>query len=175
MLDILGFNESRVVLKANTLDVVNYHPYQSALLYIDNELIGIFGKVHPSLLEEFKIADTYYGELDFDLLNEIKTTKIKYKTIDKYPSVKRDIAIIIGNDVLASEIIKTAKSSSKLINNVEIFDIYQGEHVSDGYKSVAISLEYQASDHTLTDNEINDIHQSVLDNLSNKLKAELRS
>ena len=174
LLDKLGFTKSRIKIIENDIDTNNYHPYQSCCLKIDNNLIGILGKVHPNIANKFDLVDTYYAELNFDLLNEIKTSKVKFKAIDRYPSVKRDIALVVLDNVQAYAILKAVTNSSKLIKNAEIFDIYKGEHVQVGYKSIALSIEYQANDHTLTDEEIKEAHQKVLNNLEKDTGALLR-
>ena len=174
ILEKIGINGTRIKIDTNTLDIENYHPYQSATLMIDNKVVGIFGKVHPNVLDKFKLDDTYYAELSFDALVNTKTSKVKFKTIDKFPSVKRDIALVVKDEVLAASIIKTISSASNLIKNIEIFDVYKGEHVEKGYKSVAISFEYQSNDHTLTEDEILSAHNKVLNDLSTKCNATLR-
>ncbi len=175
LLDKIGISKARVKIEANEDDIVNYHPYQSAVIIIDNQKVGIIGKVHPQLIAEFGLVDTYYTELNFDTLCSIKASKVKFKAIDKYPGVKRDIALIVEDEVSAANILKAVTTSTKLIKNAEIFDIYKGEHVKAGYKSIALSIEYQANDHTLTEEEINEAHTKVLNNLSKQCNAELRS
>ena len=175
ILEKIGITGSRIKIDNNTLDIDNYHPYQSATIYIDNKLVGIFGKVHPNVIDRFKLDDTYYAELSFEAITQTKTSKLKFKKIDKYPSVKRDIALVVKDDVPAINLIRTISNASNLIKNIEIFDIYKGEHVEQGYKSVAISFEYQANDHTLTDEEITTAHTKVLEDLASKCNAKLRS
>ena len=175
MLEKIGISGSRIKIDTNILDTNNYHPYQSATLLIDNKVVGIFGKVHPNICSKFKIEDTYYAELSFDIITNTKTSKMKFSTIDKYPSVKRDISLVCKDDITAASLIRTISSSSNLVKNIEIFDIYKGEHVEEGYKSIAISFEYQANDHTLTEQEILNAHTKVLEELNIKCNAILRS
>ena len=117
-----------------------------------------------------------YAELSLDGLLASKASKVRFKPLERYPSVSRDIAFVVKKEVSAKEILDAIhKAGSKMIQSTEIFDIYEGEHVEEGYKSVALRIIYQASDHTLTDNEIQESHNAVLKNLESKVKAQLRS
>jgi phenylalanyl-tRNA synthetase beta chain len=101
---------------------------------------------------------------------------MKFVPLDRYPAVSRDIAVVTETSTSAKQLMDTiSKAGSRLIRNVEIFDVYEGEHVEAGKKSVALRITYQAADHTLKEDEIAKIHTAILDALKNKLKAELRA
>lgn len=169
-----GYKSNRVVIKENTLDVEHFHPYRSAEVYIGNDLLGIFGDVHPTYAAKFNLKNIVYGELKLDVLFTNKASKIRFVPIEKYPSVRRDIALVLKEDILAIDV-KNCITISKLVKDVEIFDVYKGEHVESGYKSIALTITYSAIDHTLQDTEIQEIHNKILENLENKLQARLRS
>ena len=171
----LGYNTKRFNIVANTIDVDHFHPYRSACIYMGKELIGIFGDIHPNVLKEFNVNKCVYAEISLTKLLSMKASKVMFEPIDKYPAVKRDIALVVNKDVLASDLTKVISMSSKLIKNIEIFDVYEGEHVEEGFKSIALTIIYQSSDHTLTEEEINDVHNKVLVNLNKKCGASLRS
>ncbi|MFV0550806.1 MAG: phenylalanine--tRNA ligase subunit beta [Anaerorhabdus sp.] len=174
-LDKLGFNSNRITIKENTLDTKHFHPYRSATIYLQNELIGIFGEVHPSLVKEWDIKPCVYAEIIFDCLVQNKAQKVKFAPLDRYPSVSRDIALVVEQNVSAQSILEIIqKVGKKLIKSTEVFDIYQGDHVEKGYKSVALSIIYQANDHTLKDEEVNEVHQEILKTLESNLNAKLR-
>ncbi|MFI3284007.1 MAG: phenylalanine--tRNA ligase subunit beta [Erysipelotrichaceae bacterium] len=173
-LEKLGYQGGRIQIKPNDQDTVNFHPYRSASLLVGNQVVGIFGEVHPGLVKTYGCDQTLYAEIILDSLINGNPTKVKFQAIDRYPSVKRDIALVVSEDMEAGLLLKTITSSTKLVRNVEIFDIYTGEHVEKGYKSVALSIIYQANDHTLNEEEINEHHGRVLQNLENKCKANLR-
>lgn len=173
-LNRLGYEGNRVIIKENNIDTNNFHPYRSALIVIQNEVVGIMGQIHPNLSKEYDLDAVVYAEINFDKLLKMKATKIKFEALDRYPAVKRDIAMVVSDETSAFDLIKTIQTSSKLVRNVEIFDVYKGEHVEVGSKSIALSIIYQASDHTLVDDEINKVHANVLAQLENKCKATLR-
>ncbi|MCI5774840.1 MAG: phenylalanine--tRNA ligase subunit beta, partial [Erysipelotrichaceae bacterium] len=175
ILERYGFNASRIMIKENTLDTTHFHPYRSACVYIGRDLLGIFGQVHPSYAAKMDVDNCVYAELILDVILANKVSKVRFVPLDKYPSVSRDIALVVKEDVQVQKIIETIKrNSNQLVRNVEVFDIYQGEHVEKGYKSVALNIIYQAGDHTLKDDEINACHNNILENLQNKLDAKLR-
>ena len=110
-----------------------------------------------------------------DLLLSNKASKVKFSAINRFPAVHRDIALVVDEKIDAAQLMKTIRSAGKkMIKNVEVFDVYQGEHVEAGKKSVALSITYQSEDHTLTDQEIQTVHQTVLDKLEKDCAAVLR-
>ena len=171
----LGFAEERLTFKVNDQDTENFHPYRSACVYLGKQLLGILGEVHPVLAKELGISKAVYGEFNMDLLLSNKASKVKFSAINRFPAVHRDIALVVDEKVDAAALLKAIKSAGKkMIKNVEVFDVYQGEHVEAGKKSVALSITYQSEDHTLTDQEIQTVHQSVLDKLEKDCEAVLR-
>lgn len=172
----LGINLNRLSLETNNLDTKHFHPYQSALIKLGKDLLGIMGKIHPTMAKEYGVStDCVMLELDFDLLASVKTSKIKFKPISKYPKIVRDLAFVVKEDVPVSKIVEIInRNSNRLIKDIEIFDIYQGEHVEKGYKSVALSLTFQVDNRTLRDDEINEVCEKIYGQLENKLQAILR-
>ena len=170
----MGFKENRIFVKPNTLDTVHFHPYVSAELYLGKELVGIFGEVHPTYAAQFNLKKVYYAEILGEVTLNNKASKVKFQPLNPYPSVSRDIALVVDQEVSASEILMTVNNAGKgLVTNLEIFDVYQGEHVEEGYKSVALNIVYQA-DHTMKEEEINEVHTKILNALESKLGAVLR-
>ena len=169
-----GFKSNRIFVKENKSDLIHFNPYASAEIYLGKDLLGIIGNVHPSLAKEFNLKDLVYGELKLSVINNNRAAKVKFKAIDKYPASSRDIALVVKEDILAGEITKVITTAAKIVNKVEIFDVYQGEHVASGYKSLAISIKYQADNHTLTEDEIVKVHEEILKKLKNKFDADLR-
>lgn len=171
----LGYTDSRIHINPNKKDDVHFHPYRSAELWIDNKYLGLFGQLHPEYAKKFDLKDIYYAEIGLDEIYDSKTSKVRFTPLDKYPSVQRDIALVVKQDISAEKIISVIKAANRnYIKNCEIFDVYTGEHVEKGYQSVAVHITYQ-SDHTLKDQEIQEVHQKVLDALNQKLGTQLRS
>ena len=151
------------------------HPGQSAeILNLDGEKIGLMGMLHPTLEKSVGFeTPVFLFELDQELL--FKKQIPKFEALSKFPSVRRDMALIVEEKVTAAEItdcIHNCKES--VIKDILIFDIYRGEGVSDGYKSVALSLILQDCKQTLTDSEIDAIFSKVLETLNNNINAKLR-
>jgi phenylalanyl-tRNA synthetase beta chain len=151
------------------------HPGQTAeILSPDRENIGWLGMLHPNL-EKLLGFDTqvFLFELDQDLLLNKRIPV--FRSLSKYPSVRRDLALIVKEDVSASELINCIKSSAEAaLQDVNIFDIYRGKGVEEGSKSVALSLIMQDDTQTLTDSEIDAIVSRLLTLLNNEMNAKLR-
>ena len=146
------------------------HPGQSSLISVNNDVIGIIGKVHPQKIKE----NIYVFEINLEKLLTKKVGKMKYKELSKYPSVKKDLAVIINKNVTAQEIATLIKKSAgSLLLNTEVFDVYTGKGIEENKKSLAYSLEFGTNDRTLTDEEINNIIDKIIANLE-KNGAEIR-
>ena len=115
-------------------------------------------------------------EINLDRLLDIQTGKPKYKEISKFPSIKKDIALVIDKSIQAEDVAKIIKKASgSNLSNIEIFDVYEGIGIEDGKKSIAYSLTFEAVDRTLTDEEINPLLQKIVDMTGKEFGAILRS
>lgn len=171
----LGFNENRIQITANDIDTDKFHPYRSAAVSLDKKLIGVFGEVHPGYAKKFDLKRVVYAELFLDVVLAAKPARMRFVPIDRYPAVERDLALVVDRDVTAQALLAAVRrASSKLIKSTEIFDVYEGEHIEKGKKSVALRITYQAADHTLKEEEITPVHARILALLKEKVKAELR-
>lgn len=171
-----GFQASRIQIQENDLDTKHFHPYRSAKILLDKKCVGIFGQIHPTLAKQYDLTEVYYAECFLQPVLEAKATKIHYTALDRYPSVSRDIALVVTQDTKAKDILDVIRTAGKkLVRSSEIFDIYEGEHIEKGYKSVALRIIYQASDHTLKEEEISAAHNEILSQLEKRIKAQLRA
>jgi len=135
--------------------------------------IGIFGEIHPHIAKNFDIELTsYLLEIDLSRLPCVLPEK-KYHALNRYPAVIRDMAIIVDNNISAAEI-KEIVLGFSLVNGLKLFDLYTGKQVPEGKKSLAYRITYQSSNHTLTDSEVNKIHQKIISKLGEQLGATLR-
>ncbi len=152
------------------------HPGRCASIMVDGKTAGSIGEVHPQVLENYGIDQRIYVmELTLDGFEEVLTNVKSYSELPKYPSSNRDIAFTIKEDVLDSDIMQViAGASSDKLVDYRLFDVYNGEQIEDGYKSLAYNLTYQDSEKTLTDEEVAEIHQSIQNSLEEKLGAKLR-
>ncbi|MDE5976959.1 MAG: phenylalanine--tRNA ligase subunit beta [Turicibacter sp.] len=152
-----------------------FHPGRSAMVYVNDCLVGVVGQVHPELQRALDLNETYVFELSLDVLFSLTASKSTYNVVPKHPGMTRDIALVVNREVLADELVQTIKkAANKLLQTVEVFDIYEGKGVEEGKKSVAISLYYLDREKTLTDEDLQPTHQKVLNALTNEHDAVLR-
>lgn len=175
LLDHLGFQTGRIQIVPNDLDTTNMHPYQSALIKMGKDPIGIFGAVHPLIIKENKLVPAYYLEMSLEELIAAKPTKIKAAEFSRYPSVSRDISLVVKEDVRSSDLIRAIeKAGGKLVSKVEVFDIYKGEHIEKGYMSISLNIVYESKEKTLKIEDINPVHAHILEELNKQYSANLR-
>ncbi|MBN1689455.1 MAG: phenylalanine--tRNA ligase subunit beta [Dehalococcoidia bacterium] len=137
--------------------------------------IGVIGEVHPAVLKQFDIAEpAFLFELDMDRLLKLSSEPLVYKVVSKYPGTTRDIAVLLDAGVDYQKIVEIVKSFS-LVSELQLFDLYVGEQVPDGKKSIAFRVIYQAADRTLKDEEVDKVQKRILERLSKELGATLRS
>lgn len=118
----------------------------------------------------------YVAELDFDFITENSISNYTFKELFKYPSIKRDFAFVMDRDIEASQIEKIAKDNGKdLLESFKVFDIYEGDNIEKGKKSLAFSLVFRSKDRTLTDDDISTISENVVKSIEKQLGAVLRS
>lgn len=134
------------------------------------------GEIHPDVAENYEIgARAYAAELFVDRLVEFGRKEIHYTKAPKFPSMTRDIAVVVDESTPVQEIEEVIKESgTELLREIELFDIYRGEQVGEGKKSVAFSLTYRHDDKTLTDEETNAAQDAVVSALKEKLGASIR-
>ena len=169
LLEYLGY-KNRYSFEEDSLSYL--HPGISTSIKIDNQIIGYMGKIHPSINKN----DIYVFEISLEKLMTKKVRNIKYKEISKYPSVNKDLAFIVDESVKSIEIEKILKKiGGRLLESIDVFDVYKGENVEDGKKSIAYSLVFKNNDRTLTDEEVTDIFDRMIEEVEKKLGAELRN
>lgn len=170
------FNHLKLELDFKPLDfeVEELHPKRTALIYLDNNLLGYVGAIHPKYAKSVDLDNTYVAEINLSKIYNSYKNEDKFTHISRVPSVSRDIAIVVKKTVLAAEITKVIKSiKNSSISDINIFDIYTGEGVASDEKSVAINLVFSANE-TMTDDVINSKMKKVLKELEKELNASLR-
>ncbi len=157
------------------------HPGRTASLWLQGVRLGVFGQLHPQLRQELSLPDAVYGfEMDVDTILEYLEAEeqqtILFKSYSTYPASDRDIAFFAPVEVSVAEIEKAiAISAGSLLESVQLFDEYRGENVPPGERSLALRLIYRVSDRTLTDADVEPVHQKVRDALVEKFRVTLRS
>lgn len=153
-----------------------YHPGKTSNLYVKRELIGVVGEVHPGVSENYEVEERcYIAELNLDVLYKYADSSNKYKSLPKFPAVTRDIALIVEDEILVQDIEDViVKQGGNILESVKLFDVYKGKQIAEGKKSIAYAIVYRREDKTLTDEEVNKVHEKILRSLEHKLGAELR-
>ena len=167
----LGYKNRYSFVADSSKIAKEFHPGQSAIISVNNDVIGVIGKVHPSVCEE----DVFVLEINLDKLLSKKVGKMKYKEISKFPSINKDLAVVVGRDVEAQKVaMQIKKSGGSSLNEIKVFDVYTGKGIEEGKKSIAFSLSFGKLDTTLTDDEINVCMENIVKDLESKLGAKLR-
>lgn len=154
------------------------HPGKSARIVTGGEEAGFLGELHLDFQEKLGVPKrVYLFELDLQkLASFVKSAKKRFSPLPKFPSVRRDIALIVGENVPAGEILDEIKKLRlSLIEEASVFDVFRGKPVEEGKKSIAISLTLRAAEKTLTEEEINEVQTKVLSRLKSALGGELRT
>ncbi len=143
---------------------------------VAKQSLGIMGEVHPDVLDNYDIPQrVYIFELDFDKLVELAQTERHFQSLPQFPGVLRDLAIVVSEDISSEEVTRIIKTAGgELITSLKLFDVYTGKPIPEGQKSLAYSIEYTSSSRTLTDEEVEIIHQKIITQLSSEIGAELR-
>jgi phenylalanyl-tRNA synthetase beta chain len=150
------------------------HPGASAVILLKNQKIGWCGAVHPNVLKALEIKKTVFAfELDLDALLSREVSFAKH--ISHFPSIRRDIAVLLENDVTYQDVKNCVTSSAgSLLDKVLVFDEYQGDNLKKGYKSLAIGLIFKNVSSTLKDEDVDPLIETVVSALERRLGAQLR-
>lgn len=168
LLYFLGY-EGRYSLVKDDKIPNEFHPGQSALINVNGQIVGVIGKLHPSIAS----CDVYCLEINLSKLLAIRTGTMKYKDISKYPGVIKDVAFIVDNAITSLELeVFIKKSAGKLLENIQIFDIYP--NIEEGKKSMAYKLTFSDSTRTLSDDEVMSVFNKIIADVTSKLNAKLR-
>ena len=138
--------------------------------------LGIMGEVHPDVAEKYGIGTRCYAaELFFNVITEMANLEKAYSPLPKYPATARDIALAVDESMAVGDIEKViASAGGKILKNIKLFDVYRGPQIGENKKSVAFALTYRHDDRTLTDEDVNKVHDKILKTLKEKLDVTLR-
>ncbi|WP_066311401.1 phenylalanine--tRNA ligase subunit beta [Bacillus sp. FJAT-29814] len=168
----LGLTERVTYVQAQ---VDGMHPGRTAEILLDGEKIGFAGQLHPSVQKGLDLKDTYVFELSLKAVLGAETEALKYQAIPRYPSITRDIALMVNRETVSGtlwEII--TNTGAPLLKEATVFDLYEGDKMEAGKKSLAFSLKYMDPERTLTDEEVTKVHNRVLAALEEQAGAVLR-
>lgn len=152
------------------------HPNRQAKILFDRKEVGYLAQIHPNYAKSYNLKEVYVYSINLkSVLNRNHRVK-KFQSIQKYPNIERDIAIVVNKDINASMLIDSIKKSGKrLLKDVFVFDLYVGDNIDEDKKSLAFKLTFGSPDKTMTDDEINVIITSILEKLEKDFNAQLRS
>ena len=157
-------------------DAPTFHPGRNAAVLSNNKQIGIFGEAHPEVLENYDLPyKAYLFDFDMEALVDTAIFAKRFEPIPVYPKVERDLAIVVDKELLSdmpTALIYT--TGGELVESVRLFDVYEGEQVQEGKKSLAYAITYHSATETLTDKAVNALHDKVVKRLNQELGAELR-
>ncbi|MBM7653093.1 phenylalanine--tRNA ligase subunit beta [Neobacillus cucumis] len=168
----LGLEERVEYVQAQ---VEGMHPGRTAEIRLDGVSVGFVGQVHPTVQKELDLKDTYVFEMSLQAVLQEETAPLQYNSIPRFPTITRDIALVVNRETVSGtlkEIIVT--TGAPLLKETEVFDLYEGDKMEEGKKSIAFSLKYLDPERTLTDEEVTKVHERVLEALKDKAGAVLR-
>lgn len=173
LLDGLGIKEYEFIVEKNH---PSYHPGRCANVIVQDRVLGTIGELHPIVIENYDLNQRCYcGELDFSILADITNMERLYESLPKYPAITRDFAVVVKDNILVKEIEDIIKAQGgDILESFKLFDVYQGNQIKDGFKSIAYTITYRNKERTLTDDEVNVAHNRILADISKKLDGALR-
>ena len=177
ILNLLGFTMSRFQLHPYVDTKEEFHPARTAILTMGKQKIAVLGELHPNAKKRYGLgkAPVAVMELDLDTLLSLRTGAPKASLPPRFPSVTRDLAFVVDQKVTFDDIRRSIVTLNKKIHSVEVFDVYQGENIPSGKKSMAISITFLDEEKTLTDGEVATLMKNIQDTLSTKFLAEVRA
>ncbi|MBE3588388.1 MAG: phenylalanine--tRNA ligase subunit beta [Thermoanaerobacteraceae bacterium] len=154
-----------------------FHPGRTAYVQVNGERLGILGEIHPDVLESYGLDTRVTGcELDLQLLLSLAGAVPRYRPLPRFPAVERDLAVVVRRDIPAADVLRIIrKAGGHLLQSAQLFDVYEGEQIKEGHRSLAFALKFQAEDRTLTDEEVMAHTAAIAAALAKQLGAELRS
>lgn len=157
-------------------DNPTFHPGRCAEILSDGKVIGILGQIHPTVAENFEISVAcYVAEIDLGGLMDSINDNVTFKPIPKYPAAERDIAMLVDKSVPVADIEKVMKKAGgAILEDIKLFDVYEGKQIPDGKKSVAYSILFRDNTRSLTNEEVNTVFDKILKKLEKELSAQLR-
>ncbi len=167
ILDYLGFKNRYTFEKRKLPDM---HPGICGVIMLDRKQIGMLGRIHPSICKD----DVYVAELSLNaLMSGVKP--IKFKPSSKYPGIKKDLAFIVNKDMMSSQLEAVIKKAGgRLLESINVFDVYTGNNVKDDEKSIAYSLTFSSDDRTLSEGEVMQVFDNIISKCESELGAQLR-
>lgn len=168
LLQYLGFNNRYSFIEE---DIQGMHPKKTAQILIDKKPIGFIGEVHPSISKK----PVYVFEISMQQLMEFKVKDLKNKEISKYPNIVKDISFVVDKEIISENIKQVIKKAGgRLLKNIDVFDLYEGDKIEPSKKSIAYSLTFADTNRTLLDEEINNLMKKIEEQVCKQVHAVVR-
>jgi len=173
LLNSLGISEYEVIPGEHA----SLHPGKTAIFRKEGHVLATVGEVHPKVIDDFGInRKVYVFEMNVETLSSQVVLLKSYQPLPKFPAINRDLAVVLSTEILADRVKQgIIASAGPLLSDVRLFDVYNGEQVASGSRSLAFSLTYRHQERTLTDSEIDIFHKNIVEYLGKTLQAKLRS
>ncbi|MCW8323940.1 phenylalanine--tRNA ligase subunit beta [Staphylococcus aureus] len=143
-------------------DIDGLHPGRTAEILLENKIVGFIGELHPTLAADNDLKRTYVFDLNFDALMSVSVGYINYQPIPRFPGMSRDIALEVDQNIPAADLLSTIHAhGGNILKDTLVFDVYQGEHLEKGKKSIAIRLNYLDTEETLTDERVSKVQAEI--------------
>lgn len=149
-------------------------PGMRADIIVNNKVIGVIGKIHPMTAAQFQVKESvFYAEINID---DINVDRIEYKPVSKFPKVERDLAFLIDKNYTGQQLIDAIKSGaqSELLQNIEVFDVYENEKLGKDMKSLSVKLVFESHDKTLSTNDVDNVVEAIITNVENVFQTTFR-
>lgn len=158
-------------------EIKGFHPGRGAYLLLEGKRIGYLGQIHPSYAKEFDLREeTILFQMDLSPITEREEEEIQYAPIPRFPGVRRDLSFLVREEISTENLIQTMKEGTVLpLEEVRLFDLYQGEHVPEGMKSMAFTLYFRHPDRTLSDEEVQEGTEGIVKLMEDRYGVKLRS
>ena len=176
ILNYLGYENRYSFIRKEEM-APEFHPGQTAYISVNNDIVGVLARLHPNVENNVNNAKApvYVLEINLEKLLQKRTGKMKFKEISKFPSIKKDIAFVVDDNVSSLELeTNIKKAAGSILESVKPFDLYKGEHVEENKKSIAYSLVFSDSKRTLTEEEVTASIEKIIDIVTKKCNAEFR-
>jgi phenylalanyl-tRNA synthetase beta chain len=154
------------------------HTGKSAEIRLKGNVVGHFGQMHPKVAEAYELGTNrtvLVGELDLDAILGAVPPRYAYEPVPRYPAALRDVAVVVDETITGEQIVKEIRAAGgDLLHDIRLFDLYRGESIPAGKKSLAYALTYLSNERTLTDKEVDKAHRKIEDRIRHVLKAQIR-